>query len=225
MTTILITGAARGIGFEMARQALARGMDVIGSVRSFEDQRELATRLPQMAVLNFDVRDTEAIQKVSNAFHRPIDILVNNAGIYGVDGQTIANVDCDGLADLFNINVLAPLRVVQSFLPLVKASQSPRIVNISSRLGVTWNTSEGKIGYRASKAALNKLTQTMAEEFAGDNITCVAMHPGWVKTDMGGHSADISPVHSAAGLLDVMENLTMQDTGSFINYDGKRWNW
>lgn len=225
MTTILITGAARGIGFEMARQALARGMDVIGSVRSFEDQRELATRLPNMAVLNFDVRDTEAIQKVSNAFHRPIDILVNNAGIYGVDGQTIASVDCDGLADLFNINVLAPLRVVQSFLPLMKASNSPRIVNISSRLGVTWNTSEGKIGYRASKAALNKLTQTMAEEFADDNITCVAMHPGWVKTDMGGQNADISPVHSAAGLLDVMENLTMQDTGSFINYDGERWNW
>ena len=122
MTTILITGAGRGIGFEMARQAIDKGWNVIGSVRSVEAQRELAQKLPQMAVLNFDVTDHAAVEKIANAFHSPIDVLVNNAGVIGpeTDRQTTSNMDFDGFAKTLETNVLSPLKVTQVFLPLLK---------------------------------------------------------------------------------------------------------
>ena len=225
MTTILITGAGRGIGYELARQSVERGWNVIGSVRSVKAQRELAQKIPQMAVLNFDVTDSSAMINVANSFQRPIDVLVNNAGVYGPDGQTITGMNCDEFADLLATNVIAPVHVVQAFLPYLKASDHPRLVNISSRLGMTWHSVTGKVGYRSSKAALNKLTQCMAEEFAEEGITCVAMHPGWVRSDMGGPIADISTKESAFGILNVIARLSLQDSGMFINYDNERWAW
>ena len=164
-------------------------------------------------------------KKWQKAFHRPIDILVNNAGIYGPDNQNTKQLDCDAFADLLQTNVIAPMRVVQAFLPLLQASAFPRLVNISSRLGTSWHGSSGKIAYRASKAALNKLTQCMAEDLSEDGITCVAMHPGWVRTDMGGQTADISPKESAFGIFNVLAQLKKEDHGTFINYNGERWEW
>lgn len=225
MTTILITGAGRGIGFELARQAVDKGWSVIGSVRNVDAQRELASRIPEMAVLNFDVTDQAAMDKIANAFQRPIDVLVNNAGIIGDDPQATDTINGDAFEKLLATNVVAPLRVMQAFLPYLKASAHPRIVNISSIMGAMKGTSSGKVGYRASKAALNKLTQAMAEELAGDGITAVSMHPGWVRTDMGGPSASISPKESAFGILNVISQLTREDSGSFINYDGTRMDW
>ncbi|MEM8649634.1 MAG: SDR family oxidoreductase [Pseudomonadota bacterium] len=225
MTTILITGAGRGIGFELARQSLEKGWNVVGSVRTVEAQRELAQKLPQMAVLNFDVTDHQAVEKVANAFHSPVDILVNNAGIIGPAEQSTTHMDFDGFATTMAVNVLAPLRVTQVFLPLLKESDNPRIINISSKMGRMEFATSDRIAYRASKAALNKVTQGLATDLRADGVSVVAMHPGWVQTDMGGSAADITPVESAAGILSVAENLTLDQTGSFIDWDGVARSW
>lgn len=225
MTTILITGAGRGIGFEMARQAIDKGWNVIGSVRTVEAQRELAQKLPQMAVLNFDVTDHAAVEKVANAFHSPIDILVNNAGVIGEAPQSTLEMDFDGFANTLAINTLAPLKITQVFLPLLKQGDNPRLVNISSKMGRMEFSSSDRIAYRASKAALNKITQGLATDLRDDGITCIAMHPGWVQSDMGGAGADITPAASAAGILEVISSLKLDDTGKFIDWDGTPRTW
>ncbi|MEM9277156.1 MAG: SDR family oxidoreductase [Pseudomonadota bacterium] len=225
MTTILITGAGRGIGFELARQSLEKGWDVVGSVRSVEAQRELAQKLPQMAVLNFDVTDHQAIEKVANAFHRPIDVLINNAGIIGPDQQSTTDMDFHGFAKTLEVNVLAPLKIAQVFLPLLKESENPRIINISSKMGRMEFSTSDRIAYRASKAALNKVTQGLAIDLKPDGVSVIAMHPGWVQSDMGGPSADITPPKSAEGILKVAETLRPEQSGSFIDWDGVQRAW
>ncbi len=225
MTTILITGAGRGIGFEMARQSIDKGWNVIGSVRTVEAQRELAQKLPQMAVLNFDVTDHKALENVANAFHSPIDVLVNNAGIIGEIPQATLDMDFDGFAKTLAINTLAPLKVTQVFLPLLKQGNNPRLVNISSKMGRMEFSTSDRIAYRASKAALNKVTQGLATDLREEGVTCIAMHPGWVQTDMGGETADITPSESAAGILEVISSLGIDDTGKFIDWDGTPRSW
>jgi len=227
MTTILITGAGRGIGYELARQSIDKGWNVIGSVRSVEAQRELAQKLPQMAVLNFDVTDHAAIEKVANAFHSPIDVLVNNAGIIGpaTDAQTTLEMDFDGFAKTLETNVLSPLKIAQVFLPLLKQGNNPRLINISSKMGRMEFSASDRIAYRASKAALNKVTQALATDLKEEGISCISMHPGWVQSDMGGAQADISPEQSAKGILQVISSLTIGDTGKFIDWDGIARSW
>lgn len=227
MTTILITGAGRGIGFELARQALDMGWKVVGSVRTIEAQRELAQKLPQMAVLNFDVTDHKAIEKVANAFHSPIDVLVNNAGIIGPETsmQSTLSMDFEGFEQTLSTNVLAPLKIAQVFLPLLKQGNNPRLINISSKMGRMEFSSSDRIAYRASKAALNKVTQALATDLREEGVTCISMHPGWVQSDMGGSGADITPEQSAAGILEVIETITIEDTGKFIDWDGTPRSW
>ena len=225
MTRILITGAGRGIGFQLAKQALEKGWDVVGSVRSVEAQRELAEKLPRMAVLNFDVTDHKAVENVANAFHSPIDILVNCAGIIGPQKQSTLDMDFDGFAKTLEVNVLAPLKIAQVFLPLVKASDNGRIVNISSQMGRMEFSASDRIAYRSSKSALNKVTQALATDLNQEGVTVIAVHPGWVSTDMGGPDAPVTPVESAAGLLNVMENISLEDTGKFIDWDGTARSW
>ncbi len=227
MTTIFITGAGRGIGFELAKQSIDKGWNVIGSVRSVEAQRELAQKLPQMAVLNFDVNDYAAVEKVANAFHSPIDVLINNAGIMGPmrDKQTTLDMDFDGFAEVLKTNVLSPLKVIQVFLPLLKQGNNPRLINISSKMGRMEFSTSDIIAYRSSKAALNKLTQGLATDLEDEGICCIAMHPGWVQTDMGGAEADITVQESAEGILKVIQSITLDDTGKFIDWDGTPRSW
>ena len=225
MTTALITGAGRGIGKELARQALAKGWNVIGSVRSTEAQRALAEEFPRMAVLQFDVTDHDAVEKISRSVKRPIDILINNAGIIGPDRQSTTDMDFDGFRDTMEINVLAPLAVAQAFLPHLEQGENPRIINISSVMGRMEFATSDRIAYRASKAALNKVVQGLATDLKPRGITCIAMHPGWVRTDMGGASADISVEESAEGILTVAESLALEKTGRFIDWDGQERVW
>ncbi|MEM9332619.1 MAG: SDR family oxidoreductase [Pseudomonadota bacterium] len=226
MTTIMITGAGRGIGLELARQSVAKGWNVIGSVRSVEAQRALAGALPQMAVLNFDVTDHKALENIANAFQRPIDVLINNAGILNPPSrQSTLDMDYDGFAQMLNVNVMGPMKVVQVFLPFIREGENPRIINISSKMGRMAFSHSDRIAYRASKAALNKVTQAQATDLREDGITVVAMHPGWVQSDMGGPTADITPAESASGILNVAETLTLDQTGTFIDWDGTSRSW
>ncbi len=226
MTTILITGAARGIGTALCEDALGRGWHVIGSVRDAETAKALEAELgPRFRALVFDVTDAAAIAKAAGELDGPIDILINNAGIIGPDRQSTLDMDFDGFAETLAVNVLAPLRVAQAFLPHLKRSDRPRLLTISSGMGSMSYASSDHLAYRASKAAVNKVTQGLATDLQPSGIAVASIHPGWVRTEMGGRGADIEAGESARGILDVAERIDLAGTGRFLRYDGSQMAW
>ncbi len=226
MTTILITGVGRGVGHELARQSLDKGWRVIGSVRRPED----AGRLHDLAgeafrSLIFDVRDGGAIEAAAESIADPVDILINCSGIIGPQRQSALDMDFDGFAETLAINTIGPLRVVHAFLPHLRLSANGRILTLSSWMGSTAHPKSDRIAYRASKAAVNKLMQGLATDLAPEGIAVASVHPGWVRTDMGGSQAAVSPQDSAAGVLTLCERLTPDNTGQFWNFDGSQLPW
>jgi NAD(P)-dependent dehydrogenase (short-subunit alcohol dehydrogenase family) len=165
-----------------------------------------------------DERNIEALAAQLNG--QPIDILINNAGVGG-EGRSIAGLEAAELQRVMMINAIAPILVTKQLLPNLRAGRRRIIVNITSQLGsIASNNGGSSYSYRGSKAALNMLTVSLANELAPDGFTCVAVHPGWVRTAMGGENAPISPQQSAKHLLDLIERLTPADNGSFLNHDG-----
>jgi NAD(P)-dependent dehydrogenase (short-subunit alcohol dehydrogenase family) len=226
MTTILITGAGRGIGRALAENALRRGWSVIGSVRNGADAQELQAAFgDRFTALEFDVTDQAAIAKAAKALDRPIDILINNAGIIGPDRQSTLDMDFGGFAQTLAINTLAPLMITQAFLPQLKRGKRPRVLTISSRMGSLSYASSDHIAYRASKAAVNKVCRGLATDLKPLGIAVVSIHPGWVRTGMGGQGADIDVSESAAGIIALADRLDIANTGMFLNYDGSHIAW
>jgi NAD(P)-dependent dehydrogenase (short-subunit alcohol dehydrogenase family) len=226
MTTILITGAARGIGRALCEDALRRGWSVIGSVRDASAATALEAELgPQFRTLVFDVTDADAVAKAAASLDRPIDILINNAGIIGPDRQTALDMDFDGLRQTLEVNTLAPLLVTQAFLPHLKRSAKPRVLTISSGMGSMSYASSDHLAYRISKAAVNKAMQGLATDLKRQGVAVAVLHPGWVRTDMGGRGADIEAGPSAKGILDIAERLDLAGTGKFLRYDGADMAW
>jgi NAD(P)-dependent dehydrogenase (short-subunit alcohol dehydrogenase family) len=224
--TILTTGAARGSGRALCLDALWRSWDVIGSVRDPETAKALASELgPRFRALVFDVTDAAAVAKAAASLDRPIDILINNAGIIGPDRQSALDMDFDGLRQTLEVNTLAPLRVTQAFLPHLRRSAKPRVLTISSNMGSLSYAKSDHLAYRISKAAVNKAMQGLATDLKRQGVAVAVLHPGWVRTDMGGAVADISPEASAKGILDLGEGLTLGGSGRFLNYDGREMAW
>lgn len=225
MTTILITGAGRGIGFELARQSLAKGWRVFGSVRSEDAAARLTEALSDITPLIFDVADGAAVDKAAVSIDEPIDVLVNNAGVIGPSRQSTLDMDFHGFETTLAINTIAPLRVAQAFLPLVRKSKAGRIVTITSQMGRLSSTASDRIAYRASKAAVNKVFQGLASDLRREDISVLLVHPGWVQTDMGGQSASITPEDSASGILALIDRMDMSMSGHFIDWDGVERGW
>jgi NAD(P)-dependent dehydrogenase (short-subunit alcohol dehydrogenase family) len=226
MTAILITGAARGIGMALCADALRRGWAVIGSVRDAAAAKALEAEFgAQFQALVFDVTDAAAIARAAASLDRPIDVLINNAGIIGPDRQSALDMDFDGFAQTLAVNVLAPLRIAQAFLPHLRRSGRPRLMTISSGMGSMSYASSDHLAYRASKAAVNKVTQGLATDLRRFGIAVASLHPGWVRTDMGGRGADIEAGESARGILDIAEKLDLAGTGNFLRYDGSQMAW
>lgn len=226
MTTILITGTNRGIGLELARQALAKGWTVYGSARGeVTDPDAHICHHPKFHDLVFDVTDHAAVRAAAAGLAAPIDILINNAGIIGPERQSTLDMDFDGFAETLAVNSLAPLAVAQAFLPQLKQSPNPRILTISSQMGRMSYAKSDKIAYRASKAAVNKVMQGLATDLKPMGVAVALVHPGWVRTDMGGAGADIDATESAAGILALAEGLTLDGTGQFYNWDGSSAEW
>lgn len=226
MTTILITGTNRGIGLELARQALAKGWTVYGSARAVvTDADAHICHHPKFHDLQFDVTDHAAVREAAASISAPIDILINNAGIIGPDRQSTLDMDFDGFAETLAINTLAPLAVAQAFLPHLKRGNTPRILTISSAMGRMSYAKSDQIAYRASKAAVNKVMQGLATDLAPMGVAVALVHPGWVRTDMGGAGADIEAATSAGGILSLAEGLTLEGAGQFYNWDGSSAEW
>ena len=225
----MIAGASRGIGLEMVRQLAARGERVTASFRGAEPPDALRTALAPIGdaglLVAFDTRDAAAIAAAAAESAEPIDILVANAGAYGPMRQASTDLDFEGALDLLSVNTLGPLRVAQAFLPRVRRGANPRIVLMSSRLGSMAVGGTLNVAYRASKAGLNRITQCLAADLAPEGVAVLALHPGWVRTDMGGPGADIGVEESAAGVIRVCETLTLGDTGRFLDYRGEALPW
>ena len=238
MRQVLITGAGRGIGLELARQYAERGDRVLAGCRDIERAPGLRAVVDQhhdhVSVLPLEVTDSASLATAVRKAHSEIewlDILINNAAINpgdttaaGPDGQQL--LDDVRTLEVVNINVIAPVRVAQAFTALLTAGTSPRVVNISSGAGsLTYATQPEEYSYAASKAALNMMTRTYAWNVRDQGITAVMIDPGWVKTDMGGADADLEPEESARGLLRVIDGLTLNDAGRFLRFDGSTTPW
>jgi NAD(P)-dependent dehydrogenase (short-subunit alcohol dehydrogenase family) len=222
--TTLITGIGRGIGQELARVLLHRGDRVIGTVR---DPSKASADLGgfiasgHLQLLALDVRDAGSIKGAARLVDEPLDVLVSNAGIIGPQRQSTLDMDFEGFLDTLNVNTLGPLRVVQAFLPHLRRSRGAKIVTISSRMGSLSYAKSDRIAYRASKAAVNKVMQGLATDLREEGIVAISVHPGWVRTEMGGSGADIPVQDSAAGLVRLIDSITLEESGGFFDWQGE----
>ncbi|MES0879055.1 SDR family oxidoreductase [Roseibium sp. SCP14] len=222
MPTCLITASNRGIGYELAREALSQGWTVYGSVRSERSALETGSKLgPDFKPLVFDVTDHGAVRTVAEELTADVDLLINNAGIIGPDNQSPLEMDFDGFHETLATNTLAPLAVSQAFLPHLKRAGTGKILTISSQMSWMGYRKSDRIAYRASKAAVNKVMQGLATELEADGIPVALIDPGWVRTDMGGGEADNCPTDVAKGVLKIGHGLTISDTGKFFKWSGE----
>lgn len=222
--TVLITGANRGIGLELARQYADQGWSVIGTARrpdAADDLNALDVRVVQL-----DVTDQASVDNMADALAGvAIDVLINNAGILPEMGG-IDDIDIATYTQVLAVNTIGPVRVTQALMPNLRAGEMKKIMNTSSGLGsITGNQYGGYFGYRESKAALNMFTLTLANELAQDGFTCIVMNPGWVRTDMGGPAAPTSVQRSASGIRSVIGKITTADNGTFWNFEGGKEAW
>jgi NAD(P)-dependent dehydrogenase (short-subunit alcohol dehydrogenase family) len=172
-----------------------------------------------------DLDTIDAAQAVVSAQVDALDLLFNNAAVHFGD-ETIVSVDAERLVRTFRVNSVGPVIVVQRYLDLLKRGHSPKIVNISSEAGSISRMRRSRgYAYYASKAALNMFTRALAFDQNLEGITVISMHPGWVRTDMGGSKATLSPAESAAGILRVADGLTQADNGKFYTHEGDEYSW
>lgn len=221
---VLITGANRGIGLELARQLSERGDRVVATCRNPDAATELAAL--DVEVAGLDVTDLDAMARlVASLQDRPLDILINNAGIGG-RGRGLGGLDFERIERCWRTNSLAPLRLTEALLPRLRAGRRKLIVNMTSRMGsIADNGSGGSYGYRASKAALNMFARSLAIDLAPEGFTCVVLHPGWVQTDMGGPGAPTATAESVRGLVSVIDRVGQSETGMFFDHTGAEVPW
>jgi len=220
MPQILITGAGRGLGLELARQYAADGWKVIGTVRSKSAELEKVGA----QALTADVSDfAQARQLGAKLKGAPLDILFCNAGIIGKRGMALGSFDYESWEEVLRVNLLGAAAVAEALVDNVAASDKRIIAMMSSRLGSIGESSGMTLPYSTSKAALNMLVKGLSATLK--DITVVALSPGWVRTDMGGAGAPLTPEASVAGLRKVLANLKRADSGKFFSYDGTAIPW
>ncbi len=225
--TVLITGAGRGIGLEFVRQLLDAKKNVVAWVRDPLKATELEKLQKQysqmLKVQKVDINDQTSVASALKTLPQ-LDILINNAGVYLDKGQGLQADTIENTKKTFEVNVYAPIRVIQAALPLLEKSSAPLVINISSLMGsIADNSSGSYYGYRMSKTALNMFTKSFSVDYP--NIKTFCMHPGWVQTDMGGSSATVTPEKSVNGLLRTILEPQKFESGSFINFEGKQLSW
>ncbi|MCC6675514.1 MAG: SDR family oxidoreductase [Phycisphaerales bacterium] len=226
MPTYLITGANRGLGLEFARQLSTRGKDtvILATAREPDKATDLARLVHE--VLPLDAADPASHAALAAKLgDRPVDVLINNAGVSS-DANSLEKLTMEELQRVFAVNAFAPLLIAKAILRNIRAGDRKTIFNITSQLGSIANNKGGSsYPYRASKTALNQLTVSLSNELKGEGFTCIMVHPGWVKTDMGGPNATLTPEQSIEGMLKLLDGLKPEDTGKFYDYSGKTLPW
>ncbi|GAA0310294.1 NAD(P)-dependent dehydrogenase (short-subunit alcohol dehydrogenase family) [Gracilibacillus halotolerans] len=222
----LITGANRGLGYYLAEAALKQGHQVFATKRSDEGQlTQLQEKYSdQLTIVTFDVQNEEAIKQVAEQLKQEnvkLDVIVNNAAILNEREKTIEELDIEKSARALDINVLGPLRVVKHFLPLIEKRDTASIVNISSDSGSLTNAYAGDYPYGISKAALNMFSEKLQAYLKEDGVQILSIHPGWMRTDMGGEAAALNPAESAEKILDLtLQKNRNQSKFTYMDTDG-----
>ncbi len=230
MATYFITGCNRGLGLEMAQQLVQRGERVIATCRDIataSDLTELALRTQGLSLIEMDMASLESMtEAVALLNEEPIDVFINNAGIYGPRDANFGNVAGDDMAQVLHVNAIAPLQLTQLLIPRLRTGKGKKLAFVSSKMGsIADNGRGGSYIYRCSKTALNSVVKTLAVDLAEEGFIAAALHPGWVRTDMGGPNGLIDAEESVRGMLQVIDALTPATTGEFINYNGAAIPW
>ena len=235
---MVVTGAGRGLGLEFVRQLMPRAKCLVATVRDPGRATELNELARENAgtlkIVKLDLSDEESIHGAVEEIGKlvtSLDLLINNAGIYigrpgtAAGSDKLGKLTMQGGVETMTTNAIGPMILTQSLLPLMQKSQQARIVSLTSGLGSIANSSGPPFHYSASKAALNMYMHGLASQLRSSGIISVVVNPGWVQTDMGGKGASISAQESARGILDVIERLKPDQTGSFLNYRGQTEPW
>ena len=236
MPSMLVTGASRGLGLEMVRQFVGDGWRIYACCRAPETAADLAALAAEsdgaITLHTLDVSKPEQVRALADEFRgTPIDMLVNNAGLLGckIENMTPANfgsIDYDAWAEVHEINTMAPLRVTEAFVDHVAASDLKLLFFMSTHMGCITELADGGLyPYRSSKAALNLLVKGLSIDLAPRGVRTIAVHPGWVVTDMGGPNAPVNKVDSIAGIRKVVAAYGGDATGRFFQYDGRELPW
>ena len=223
--TVVITGANRGIGLALTQHYTKKEWRVIACCRNPEHASKLKNC--NLEVFKQDVSKQEDINALKAYLNSvPVDVLINNAGIMGGTNQSFGNIDYDTWEQVLSTNLLAPYRMVEALIDNIANSKKRIVVNISSVLGsITQCASKEKYIYASSKTSLNMLTQNLSIDLNNRGIIVLSIHPGWVKTDMGGKDAQLTAGDSAAQIANVIDRATLTQTGLFFNYDGSLIPW
>jgi NAD(P)-dependent dehydrogenase (short-subunit alcohol dehydrogenase family) len=237
MATVLVTGANRGIGLELARQYVANGWSVLATARDPENAAELYKIVKehprQVEIVALDVTSAAAVENLGEQLDgRAIDLLLNNAATYPRQGVQMGELDYDSWSDTLEANLFGVMRMTEVLLENVAKSERKQIAAISSGMASLSMASGGSVAqagtsyqYRTSKAALNMAMVVLSKELAPRGISVAIISPGWVKTDMGGAQAAITPEVSVAGIRKVLSQEPMEISGKFLSYDGTTIPW
>lgn len=230
MRTALVTGAGRGLGLEFVRQYAADGWRVLACHRTDPAGAAIADTPGDVVALQMDVTDHRRVDEVARRLAgETIDVLINNAGMIGRRGfgagagaeHAFGSSDYGVWDRIFHTNVMGPMKVSEAFVRHVAASRHGKVVMLTSILGsMALNDSGGLYAYRASKAALNAITRSMAIDLAPHGIVVAGLHPGWVRTEMGGSAADLDAETSVTGMRRVIAGLTMEHAGRLLTFEG-----
>ena len=230
MINVLVTGANRGLGLGFVTNYLGKNVNVVSTTRDLKSSMELLAlkeRFPDnLEIFELDLLKESAGDTLANFLgERPIDILINNAGV-GSTNQHFEAVSPKPWLEVLKVNLIAPLMITQSIINNVKKGSDKKIYFLSSQLGsIGDNASGGMYIYRSSKTGLNQVVKSLSVDLKPQGITVVSLHPGWVKTDMGGPNAPVSIDESIEGMTQVIHTTDIRDTGRFLNYDGKELPW
>jgi len=225
MATILVTGANRGLGIEFVEQYLNEGNEVIATYRnenSSMDLIEMGNERSNLKLLQLDVSSNKSLNSFAeNLGDSPIDIFINNAGVYGPRNSSFGNVDEENWIPAIKINAIAPILLTQLIIKNIRSGADKKLIYITSKMGsIDDNKGGGAYVYRSSKTALNAVVKSLSVDLENEGIVVALIHPGWVKTDMGGPNALIDKETSVRGMTEVISNLDISSTGNFYNYDG-----
>ena len=228
MATVLVTGASRGVGAELVKQYAAEGAEVIACVRDAAAAPGLEGVQGKVRILQMDTGEPTSIMAAAKEVgEQPIDVLINNAGAVGGNPakQVLDDLDLVEWHRTLNVNTIGPVYVAKEFKANLAASGDGKLLNVTSQLAASTWPFGGMYIYSTTKAALSKASQILALDWKEEPITVALMHPGWVRTDMGGPNADISAEESAAGIRAVVAGLTKEDSGKFYKWNGEIHPW
>ena len=231
MKNILITGANRGLGLGLVKKYLENNEKVFCTTRNISKSKELKLlkekHTNNLEICELDLLDKDSPNILSNFLvNKPIDLFINNAGVIGQSAQHFKSISLNPWIEVLKVNLIAPLLITQSIIKNIEKSSEKRIYILSSKVGsIEDNKSGGMYVYRSSKTALNQIVKSLSIDLKPIGISVISLHPGWVRTEMGGPNALMSVEESVNGMFGVISNTNISNSGQFINYNGTEIPW